>query len=267
MGPPLHPSITLNLLVTIVRSVIIEPHGDDALISCWPLFTCPEYMHHRLEVWTVATSRSSEGLRNHFSNVVATDYGDCWDLTPKIAKCINYNKYKRWMQNRIFPDVRPEPWWWQQVEQGVYAGEYWLECKDLADLWLRRKLNTLKRGDVVFAPIGLVHPQHILVGSLCEQMSRDYPHLLWQFYVEFPYASPAWVRDLWASHPGCEQSTGRIVAYHESILHEEKERIFRDVYPSEVKIFRFTYNEVIRNTCLLALQSAPNIRTRFTSTS
>jgi len=208
---------------------------------------------------TVGRSRSSEGLKKHFPAVVHTEYLDTYEIPNQIGRAAFMRNFNAW--RRDSHSAKLTPWEWQ-LSVTMHANKnLWLEsCTSTEDAlgWYLSNLNAKARDDgsfthnLVMAPIGLLHPFHICVADIVRRFSSEYSFLSFGFYSEAPYNSARWVRALENSHP----CTGKLLPVTYSIGADgivTKERVFRDVYPTEVKIFRFTRREVLENLYRLYL--------------
>lgn len=242
---------------------IFEPHGDDALISCYPILK-----KHAEEtvVVTVGDSRSSKGLEKHFPGLT-TCYEQVYEIPNQIGRAAYLKDFREWQKPSpisffiaqgvlMTPPDKGTPWQWQRDITTNKNGELWKESRcltyEVVQSYLMRLSMRHRESDdrpLILAPIGLLHPYHICLADVMFELSQELKGTFdFGFYSEAPYNSSKWVRNLEYSHPGLNNPTPEMMAKCISTADVvEKERIFREVYPSEVKIFRFTREEVLYN--------------------
>ena len=231
---------------------IFEPHGDDALISCWPVLKNPK--NEKIEIVTCGLSRESSKLRDHFPSISLTHYLKCYEIHMKYRAAYK-DGYSKWANlpasmGRIHHgNIPTTPFEWQQWVTEEANGELWDES--YADTFHEVREHLLYEsvvGDLVLGPVGLLHPYHVCVAKVLEDLqgSGEFNHLKFGAYVDYPYAGSQWTSKIVQSHPlvssplTVQISSPTCEAY--AML---KERIFRDVYPTEVGLFRFTRDEVL----------------------
>ena len=221
---------------------ILEPHGDDALISCYPLLSDPSL---QISVVTLGSSRSSLRLTEHFPSIKEVRYVDLYEVSIHIARASYHRDFKSWQ--RSGPPSEKTPWMWQQEVTENLAGELWKESYNLLSEYLDKFFElTMKSGDLVLAPIGIVHPYHILVSKYVTQyQSFVRPDLKYGYYSDAPYNGAAWTRPIEDSHPKIPSL--KLTSWTPEV-DDYKEKVFRSVYPLEVqKLFRFSFKETIQN--------------------
>jgi hypothetical protein len=125
-------------------------------------------------------------------------------------------------------------------------GELWSESSRLLWDFLYQDLKSnCRQGDWIFSPIGMLHPYHILVGEWLHRIHLQRPDVNWGLYSEAPYNSANWSRMIEKSHPMISRGLDQVV--FPASNSEDKESIFRKVYPTEVRIFRYNHADVIPN--------------------
>lgn len=242
---------------------IFEPHGDDALISCYPIL---KKSADSTVVVTVGQSRNSEGLIKHFPGL-RTHYEGVYEIPNQIGRAAYLNGFRSWQKEfeaqsldyrNTHRDAR-SAWQWQRDVTADHNGELWMESFsatwEYVDAYLADLYNNNSHGTqhLILAPVGLLHPFHVALADVIQHLSFDYPLLSFGFYSEAPYNSGKWVRQIEDSHPFVRHNfseTGKLGSFscgNDGSEEKVKEAIFRDVYPTEVKIFRFTRDEVLNN--------------------
>lgn len=222
---------------------ILEPHGDDALISCYPLLKSEA---EPITIVTLGKSRSSEKLASHFPAIQDVIYADLYEISIHIARASYYRDFLRWQREKNYTSLTP--WTWQRDETRACAGELWVESESILHDFLDEFLLKIPAGSRVLAPIGIVHPYHILVSSYMDVFQKCVrADLKYGYYSDAPYNGSAWTRPIEDAHPQIEMAKLQLREWS-SDGWEEKEQIFRDVYPNEVqKLFRFSFVETIQN--------------------
>lgn len=214
---------------------IIEPHGDDALISCYPLLMSDE----QVRVVTLGNSRSSLGLEKHFKNVT-TEYWDLYQISYFLVKP-TYRDYSAWLKSS--DKSIPNPWIWQHTFVRNQAAELWTESSDILKDAIVGIVDAFPAHSDVYLPVGLLHPYHILVSTMFERFSQFRPDVRFRYYSEAPYNSHKWARTIEESRP-----KGQLIQTSRELDYKHKEAVFRDVYPTEVKMyFAYSYDQVIKN--------------------
>ena len=91
---------------------ILEPHGDDALISCFP-FLAGDYVVNGqyIKIVTLGSSRSSRDLMNHFPLIRDVVYADLYEVPYHIGRASYSREFKKWKNN----GHAGSPWEWQLV--------------------------------------------------------------------------------------------------------------------------------------------------------
>ena len=209
---------------------VFEPHGDDTLISCWPLLTQHAF---KLDVITFGFSRSSKKLKRYLPAIRETRHYELNEVSWWV-RSVYIEEFLAWDKRRNTGslDVRTA-WEWQRDR--TTRCENWLENYYQSKRVMEAVLRGFKSGDHVYAPIGLVHPYHIMLADLVVGAVAQYPHLQFSFYSEAPYNEHTWTDEIEYSHP-LALTGGRslwILPGHDS---ERKEKIFRAVYPTETAL-------------------------------
>lgn len=217
------------------KVLIVEPHGDDSLISCFNILNSVKLQKDVLTL----SERSSEALSDYLPNVNARflsreDYN--YSNRPATYKEINqwhkqglntFDEYKQLLLDR------PE---FVSVIQDVY------DTLDLLSSEILRQDYSM-----VLIPRGIVHPYHLAVRLACVRTTQMIVGPKMIYYSEGPYNGKKYgqllEKDSLESSP--ELHSLIVPIYNDNI--PIKEKIFRKVYPTETTLFRFTYDDVIGN--------------------
>lgn len=242
---------------------IFEPHGDDALISCWPVLIADNSSDPRdqIAVITFGHSRPSYSLMRYFPNVCTAGNYDCYEIHMKYRAAFK-TEYDKWAKlpsafGHIFHGSIPTtPYEWQQEITALVNRELWKESyqETVQSVSSHLAYNT-RLGDLILSPVGLLHPYHICLASAVEDCRRNFPHLHFGTYVDYPYGSAKWVQQIIDTHPFGIRSRSRSSVDGPSIVEVSvpgdpyehlKEQILKDVYPTELGLLRFTRDEVLK---------------------
>jgi hypothetical protein len=243
---------------------LFEPHGDDALLSCYSLL---KRHSDKTVVVTVGHSRESKRLADHFPGI-QSEYGDVYEIKMPDYRAAYKTNYWRWKKLGDVRDNR-SPWEWQRDVTRDGAGELWKESRELTREYVLGYLQTLWGGitshgnHLVLAPLGLVHPYHICLADVMIEMREQFscPLLEFGFYSEAPYNSAKWVKELENTHPVVSRHLlVSMMQGNDGSESSKKEAILKDVYPTELGLLRFTRDAVLSNAEYLYIPVSWSIR-------
>lgn len=189
--------------------VILEPHGDDALLSASSLLpSCTA-------VYTIFNDRSSERLREFFPYLSVVSLGvDC-------------------KQGLQYADRPPSS---ALSRYFTLTGEFWASYRDYIALTNQKiiqevveSLSDTLRGETVVTTLGLVHPQHLTARLIAEALSND----IWYMSepaVRFRRVGQLAERMALANSDICSQISQPCL--------ENKLAIFKRCYPTESYLIR-----------------------------
>lgn len=220
----------------------IEPHGDDALINCFRVLKTPNI--HKVLTFT---ERSSKNLEKYFG-MITTEYYDHPDH-QKGFKITNYHEARKWKQQgfNVYSNCFEKYWnlWSEDVKELYkYNGSVLEKLDESGDAdW----------ADFIFIPLGVLHVYHMTIADafLDGIFTSKYADKI-VFYVEQPYISSATGRMIYEDAAKYieflhETKTKEYVIKHRPEDFEKKVKIFSDVYPTELSLFRFTRDQIMAN--------------------
>lgn len=213
---------------------IIEPHGDDALISSFTLLHTLSSMSEPVKLITLS-ERSSEGLREYFPDF-DIQFKDLEDVNYRYKPKIDTHEINRLYKSgcHVSSHVRgkcidgvPTPVKVQAELQITRLKMELTESCSLDNLWV--------------VPLGLDHPYHIIVSYMMDTIS---PNTI--YYIEKPYLSKRYIRQVVSDQEILSVDTHvRISVQYSEALKDLKSKIFREVYPTEQSLLRFTRDSVL----------------------
>ena len=208
--------------------LVLEPHGDDALISCTSLLYEDT---NDIDLITFSESRSSEGLREYFPSIMNYTYLSLDDLYFKDNKpLLNTHKVHR-----------------DYLDGVELVGKYDdMLIRSLGLPYLRLIDNfyealsdiDFSSYDLIVSPVGLSHPSHVGLRTALLKIDTDKP-ILW--YVDKPYISTRYNKEILTCIPkylGTDREVNP--GYVEVPDRDDIYHILSKIYPSEVRLYRFT---------------------------
>lgn len=228
----------LNLL-------IIEPHADDALLSTYSLITQDLFDFDILTCCNHKDGRSSKDLARYFTNL-------------SKVKILHLSESNYLWDNKgyNYSDV-------YHFKRSINAYDHLLDLvkstksfiSDLVEIELGiSQLIKNNHYDYVLAPFGLMHPYHILVAEACKEVI---PCIFLNFYFELNHYNMKSVQDRLIKKGGLLDS--RITELKSEPFvkfdynHKAKYDIFKEVYPSELKLTLGDYSgHMLGETFLLS---------------
>lgn len=208
---------------------IVEPHGDDALISCYPILIGEE----PIKIITLGHSRSSEKLAKHFPSIKDVIYADLYEVSIHIARAAYRESLDR------HDTLYKTPWDWQLKETEKTGGNLWDEARAILKDYLWPKLKSIEEDGpetLVLAPVGLVHPYHIMVAEAFVRYWWDEAFTLKiGLYSEAPY-NEEWTKPIEDSNPFVLRRRLEEVSLSPiKVDMRHKQEVLADVYP-DVKL-------------------------------
>ena len=211
-----------------MKILLLEPHGDDALISCTSLLYDDT---NDIDLVTFSESRSSEGLRAYFPSIKNCTYLSLDDLYFKDNKpLLNTHKVHRDYLNGIELVGKYDD---------MLIGSLGFPYLRLMDNFYEALLNIdMNQYELVVSPVGLSHPSHVGLRNAVIKLGIDKP-IIW--YVDKPYISTRYNKEILTCIPkylGTDREVNP--GYVEVSDRDDIYYILSKVYPSEVRLYRFT---------------------------
>ena len=212
--------------------LVLEPHGDDALISCTSLLYSED---NNIDLITFADGRTSDGLKQFFPSLRETKYIDHENLYFRDKKPLlkthqvhrdylnGVNLVEKYNQMLIdeFGDI------YYNLENGAY-----------------NTLNELgfENYDLIVSPCGLSHPYHVGLRNAVLRYRNEHgteQPILW--YVDKPYISTRYNKEILEGVPKFLDADIEInPGYTEVPDRKDIYYIMSKVYPTEVRLYMYT---------------------------
>ncbi len=202
------------------RILIIESHGDDALISAFSALSLPV----KKDIITVLKSRNSDALRNFFQIEGVTDL-NIPDYEYK-SRPYSHVDVRRWVKEGRNP-------WDEASIRDHDLPEFYEHIAALAPILA----SSIKNYDAVFLPAGIGHSGHALVHESCKLAISLVEHdPLVVYYTECPYSNKKYGEALVKGWQDSNKGLSSLLIRHSADQYSMKEKVYSNVYPSEVSL-------------------------------
>lgn len=210
---------------------IVEPHGDDALISsCTALEVLPILSTTLITL----SERPSNSLIEYFNSLKEVEYENLEDLNYKYRSKINTHEIHRMYKNddTIVPYLR------KLIMKDVPIPL----CERVTDQ-VKTTLNSSISSDtdLLFLPSGLDHPYHLVVSYY------NYSRAKIIYYLEKPYLSKRYIREFVNQYCRYNISVAHLIVEYTEELKSKKYDLFKSVYPTEQSLLRFTRQSILED--------------------
>lgn len=211
---------------------IVEPHGDDALISCC---TALEALPITISTTLITLSeRPSNSLIEYFDSLRKVEYKDLEDLNYKYRHKINTHEIHRMYKNddAIVPYLRK-----------LILKDVPLTLRDRVIDQVKTTLDSSISSDtdLLLLPSGLDHPYHLVVSDYNYSRSKII------YYLEKPYLSKRYIREYVNQYCRYDISVVHLIVEYTESLKSKKSEIFKAVYPTEQSLLRFTRQSILED--------------------
>ena len=218
-----------------MRTLVIEPHGDDALISAWTalkgnlsidLLTCAE--------------RSSAGLRDHLSDecVCMTTFLDQLDINLGLRPKVDTHEV-----NRLFKNGEDVSYYRELTLSAVLDNIELYNSEGLLAETLLSKLATGSYYDFVLVPVGLDHPYHVFISDMIHRLVPVNTKLI--RYVDKPYIAKRYCKQILECWSKNNPTLSVMTVRYNTEESNEKRKVFASVYPTEQSLLRFTSDSIL----------------------
>lgn len=228
-----------------MKVLAVEPHGDDLLLACKSFL---ELDGNEIDMITVS-DRYSANLNEEFKSIKSVEFLDYEGLgynggTVFLKTYVVHRDY----QNKI-------PIYQNYLEflmnEAYEPDQYNKAYKKLYNsLYSRIKSSNY---ELILAPIGLVQPNHMLLGHVMRNITKEVaiPVL---HYIEKPYIANRYCKEMYEDYKArffdskfYEINPGypRIKGYNADV-----EKLVRKYYPTELRLFRFDYDILNNYPCM-----------------
>lgn len=151
-----------------MRTLIIEPHPDDAVLSLYGLISTYLKELGGVYLMSVADNGANSSEFCVKAGITYVDNGMMDD--------VNFNLHKMNWRDIV---KAPNPW---LIQRGYYLDQFPLQYQQVCDLI--GKVMPIIDPDVIVVPIGIYHPMHILVSEAADKAAGR-AMMLW--YADTPY--------------------------------------------------------------------------------
>lgn len=238
----------------MLKVLIIEPHGDDALLSAYKILSnkiCD------IDIITLS-GRSSEKLKGNqylgtINNITYLDLEDIdYDTRPKC----NTHEYNKMYKEGI--NVYEH---YCTVLGKEYGDEVWSQLVDVANK-ISENIEDIHDYDIVLIPAGLNHPYHYFIYKAMRLITdkEEIPNII--YYAEKPYISNRYVRQMLDGLIKSENLSRYEVSMTEGDT-AFKSQTFREVYPTEVNMLRFSSECLLKDNDVYLSKSSDAIEELF----
>lgn len=218
-----------------MKILILEPHGDDAVLSCNSILETS----NDIDIVTFSDSRSSEGLRKYYPSINSTTYvgfDNLWfaDNKPLLKTHKVHKDYKQ---------GKPIAKNYDQTLIDNFGDDYYRSENELYNYLLKSSIDTY---DLVLCCSGISHPYHVaLRNAMLRYLKSHEIPVLW--YGDKYYLNNRYAKEFYETLPEILDVDSEINEGYEEIADNSLVRIaMENVYPTEVKLFRF-YSPIILN--------------------
>ena len=139
------------------RLIVIEPHGDDALLSASSVIESRLKSGIPVELYTIGHSRSSEGMKKYW-DLSKYEYYDLPEIDYSLRPKVNTHEIHRLYTQSQLP--------YKYVESLILRNENvfqtYYKVYDQNFKTLKEIFKGITHDDTLLSPYGLDHPYHIL---------------------------------------------------------------------------------------------------------
>ena len=221
--------------------LILEPHGDDAILSANSLLALPEA---NIDIITFADFRTSEGLKEFFPSIRKTEYIDHNNLYYFDRKPI----LKTNQVHRDYIEGKPIIDNYNNMLLD-YFGDLYTKAENLA--YDTIKSIDFDQYDLLACPVGLSHPYHVVLrNALIRSINEDCldKPVLW--FADKPYISNRYNKEIWSLMPRFLGVDSEINPGYEEIPElTDIYKIMKKVYPTEMNLFTYTGDIILKFHC------------------
>lgn len=218
------------------KILIFEPHGDDALISCYHVLKDPE---NEITIITFS-DRSSSKLCEYFSNISETHYLDIPDLHYKYHPTYNTHEVNRKYKNDedLYTDYV------SMMNELIRNIPEYSDASQKALSYYPLFKSFIANVDLVYIPYGLFHPNHFFTRVMVENLVEEGKAY---YYAEKPYFEKRYIKQIFYS--SISHGVNVPMQIHNFPYQEEdskfKKKVFTSVYPTEVPMLRYSSDIVL----------------------
>lgn len=219
------------------RTLIIEPHADDALFSTFSIMSDTSKVIDVLTCCTHSDGRSSDKLVDYIPTVKSvTTLSMTEDNFLWSSKSFNHHDV-----NRVAKDPEVCTYTWTQFRTKWDNSEYEEALTQLT----QDVVVQLNAGyDEVYIPVGIVHPFHILVAEACQSaLSQIDSEVEVYYYAERPYSHKKFTYRIYEDFK--KNYTPGYVSELKTYDGSLKGKIIEKVYPGELANFHWDLDKIL----------------------
>ena len=218
-----------------MKILILEPHGDDAVLSCNSILETD----NDIDIVTFSDGRTSEGLMKYYPSIKSTRYvgfDNLWfpDNKPLLR---TYDVHRDYNQGK--PIARN----YDRTLIENFGEDYYRAENELYGYLVGASVDNY---DLVLCCSGISHPYHVALRNAMIKYLRghDVP-VLW--YGDKYYLNNRYAKEFYETLPEVLGVDSEINEGYEEISDNLKvQKVMEEVYPTELKLFRF-YSPIILN--------------------
>ena len=218
-----------------MRVLILEPHGDDAVLSCNSILET----NNDIDIVTFSDERTSEGLKEFYPSVKSTKYVGFDNLWFKDNKPLleTHKVHKDYLLHKPIAKNYDKT----LIEN--FGDEYRRAEYELYNYLSNFSINEY---DLVVCCSGISHPYHVALRNAMLRYLKSYEiPVLW--YGDKYYLNNRYAKEFYETLPEILDVDSEINEGYEEIPDNLLVQLAMEaVYPTEIKLFRF-YRPIILN--------------------
>lgn len=224
-----------------MKILILEPHGDDALLSCHSILKT----NNEIDILTLS-ERPSDGLKNYYKSINNVEFLGFPNLWYRNGKPI-LNTHQ---VHREFKEGLPISNNYVNKLIEIYGNEYYDDL-NMVKTVIKDDYNNY---DIVVCPIAVVHPYHVIVREAWKSINSEIPTLYYadKYYIQNRYAKEMYEDLVKSMKLDKEYNSGYNRLDKENKIISE---ILCSVYPSESQLLRFYSDIILWYPCKYAYKS------------
>lgn len=216
-----------------MRIQVIEPHGDDAFISC-----SSALKNQNLDIDIITFSdRSSDVLKDFYSPVKSTKFLNIPD--------IHYDHHLKFNTHEIHRRYKEGEDLYNNYTVDM---DRLLASLDDTERFKEGFYLTLIPDDSLLSilPLGLFHPNHYATRKIIEDRIPESDARI--YYVDKPYIEKRYMKEI--------LSTSSFIFYTAPVQSKDtRAKIFKEAYPTEQSLLRFSSQSILEWKDIYAIRS------------
>lgn len=209
-----------------MKILLIEPHGDDAFLSCFPLLLSKNV---DIDVLTLIGRESSQLKESESMSVINTHYCNLFKDNPdfiyKNLRTKSVHELKRLVKANL------------NLREALLNDILAFDPKFLEEFSYVDKALDYSKYDLIGLPVGLVHTQHLYTSHYCTVLLKDSNIF---YYKDLPYAKSVSGNLIYTEFKTQLSDYVEVTPCKPKELAKVKHGLFKELYPTEVKLLRFS---------------------------